>query len=278
MILAAASSAFAVSAAARPSSSGISSGRVQQESSPHVLGSEEVQNVPLISTQERAALGTREGILMNELKHAPAGIVSPLLELAHEIDGLCTADTATSTLPVLMYMIQNISRVEGVIVLSLDIALAWVKSKNLNPDILRDARCVLPDGTRPAEAIKALERIRLWTMGAARRKLLLLLDRNMKIMFGVAAGEEEDVQNDIAAGTAPGGDASAAPSSYDDNPETGFIDGYDDDEDYDDDYDENCDYDSMHGHYDENGNSYNIGTPSTSGMRAMHTGRSRQHQ
>lgn len=180
---------------------------------------------------------------MNELKHAPAGIVTPLLELAHEVDGLCTADTASSTLPILMYMIQNLSRVEGALVLILDVAYAWVQSKHLSPAVLKDPRCVLPDGTRPAEAFRALERIRLWTMGAARRKLLLLLDRNMKAMFGEAAGEADDVADeDIASGSGSssgggGGGTAPAPSTNIHRILAGRDDGYEDDYDDDDSYD-----------------------------------------
>ena len=129
-------------------------------------GSDEVRRAPLLTQEERACLGTKEGLLMNELRRAPAGVVGPLLELAHEIESLTTPETAGAMTDNLLFFVQLLSRVEGFLVL---IAKEASSRSRFGWRLAED-----PDGTNTYEARAQLARLRLWTLGAARRKLMLL--------------------------------------------------------------------------------------------------------
>lgn len=129
-------------------------------------GSDEVRRAPLLTSEERSCLGTKEGLLMNELRRAPAGIVGPLLELAHEVEGLTTPETAGAMTENLLFFVQLLSRVEGFLVL---IAKEASARSRFGWRLAED-----PDGTNTHEARAQLARLRLWTLGAARRKMMLL--------------------------------------------------------------------------------------------------------
>lgn len=74
------------------------------------------QPVETAPTPDREKLGTQFGLLFNEMQHAPAATVEPLLRTAHKVASMCIGDYTSSFVDLLLYMIWLLVRVEGFVV------------------------------------------------------------------------------------------------------------------------------------------------------------------
>lgn len=111
--------------------------------------------------------GTPFGMLINEVLHAPAGIVEPLLQLGYRIVSMCRGGYDSSFVDLLLFVLRLICKVEGTVVFVADTPHLRVSRA------AHDALAGL------------LERLRLFTLGPARELLL---------KFAVEAEKVRDVK------------------------------------------------------------------------------------
>jgi len=72
-----------------------------------------VPSAPAMSDSEQARMGTRLGALINELSHAPNGVVGPLLTAAYKVTDLALGRYTSSFVGTFLFVIRLLSRVEG---------------------------------------------------------------------------------------------------------------------------------------------------------------------
>lgn len=115
-----------------------------------------VPSAPALADSEQARLGSRHGALMNEMQHAPSGVVGPLLTAAHKVAELALGKYTSSFVGTLLFVIRLLARVESF--------LQFVLRHKLSAN-------------EPArrEGERMLDRIRLFMEGPARQKLLRYL-------------------------------------------------------------------------------------------------------
>ena len=66
----------------------------------------------LPQAERGAALGTRWGMLMNEVLHTPGAVLKPLLNLLHEAADLCIGDFKSSFATLLQFLVRVATRVD----------------------------------------------------------------------------------------------------------------------------------------------------------------------
>lgn len=124
------------------------------DAAPHVAEGKVIVEAVPIEPKKRLLLGTPYGLLVNEILNAPAGVVEPLLELSYRVVSMCVGDYDTSFVPLLEFVVRIMCRVEGVLVF-----------------VLESGRLPVEEYRR-AELERVLGRLRVFTLGPARRELL----------------------------------------------------------------------------------------------------------
>lgn len=113
-----------------------------------------VKEVPIKRNERRTRLGTPFGMLVNEVQHAPDGVVEPLLELGYRIVSMCRGDYDSSFVDLLLFVMRLLCKVERFVV------------------FVQHTPHLKPTVTAREALEKLLARIRTFNMGPLRKTLL----------------------------------------------------------------------------------------------------------